>query len=145
MIKIKSSAEIGAKYASVTPSRTQQYKEGVMDPTVDWEGPTAAASDIYATAIQTAIAEGRFGRGVHRAGNPNWRRGAAGKGVARWGQGVREAGPAFVQGFGPYREVIANLDLPPRGAAGDPANIQRVVVVNEALHAKKLELKRAGG
>jgi hypothetical protein len=34
--------------------------------------------------------------------------------------------------------VIQGTTLPPRGAKGDPANIQRVAVLATALHAKKV-------
>ena len=138
MIKIKTATAIAEKWARVTPGRSKDYADGVADTTVDWETPTAAAEDAFEAGVSDAISRKGFSRGVHEAGTTKWRAKTKNKGVKRWPDGVKDGRPDYEKGFAPYREVIANLDLPPRGPKGDPANIERVRLITEALHNKRV-------
>lgn len=137
-IPIKSTADIAAKFQDVTPGRTSQYRDGVSNPKKSWETETKAAEGNYKTAVTKAAAEGRFGRGVAKAGDSKWQARTLLVGPGRFAEGVATAGPAYADGFGPYRDVIAGTTLPPRGPTGDPRNIDRVRVIAENLHKKKL-------
>jgi len=138
MAKIKSAADIARKWARVTPQRTQDYQEGVQNPTQDWEAATIKAEDNYKTGVQKAAAEGRFGKGVKKAGTAKWQKNTLEKGPNRFAEGVAVSEPEFQQGFEPFREVIAATQLPPRFPKGDPRNIDRVKVIAEALRKKKV-------
>ena len=137
-IAIKSTSDIARKFAEVTPGRVNEYGDGVANPKRDWETETRAAESNFEKGITQAIRDKRFGKGVAKAGTAKWRERAMTFGPARFAEGVAAAGPAFEAGFGPYRDTIANLTLPPRGPTGDPRNIDRVRVIAEALHKKKL-------
>ncbi len=137
-ISIRSTSEIAAKFAEVTPQRLGEYAAGVANPKVDWEAATKAAEGNYKAAVIAAANAGRFGKGVSKAGTAKWQARAIKFGPNRFAEGVADAGPAYAEGFGPYRDVIAGLSLPPRGPSGDPRNIDRVKMVAEALHKKKL-------
>ncbi len=137
-IPIKSASEIAAKFIAVTPGRVAQYTAGVQDSSVDWEGPTLAAEGNYEAGVTAAIGRKSFGKGVTRSGTAKWRDGAVGKGAQRWGPGVSASGQAYAEGFAPFRDVIANLTLPPRGPVGSPGNLERVASVANALHARKI-------
>lgn len=139
-VAIRSTSEIAAKFADVTPGRMDEYAKGVADPKRDWETETKAAEDNYNKGVQAAISAKRFGRGVAKAGTARWKERAITVGPGRFAEGVRDAGPRYAEGFGPYRDVIAGLTLPPRGPTGDPRNIDRVRAVAEALHKKRLSL-----
>lgn len=139
-IPIRSASEIAAKFIAVTPGRAAEYARGVSDPNVDWENPARAAEAAYEAGVQEAIARKAFASGIARAGNDKWRKGASEKGVTRWPEGVRGARDAYERGFAPFRETIAGLTLPPRGPAGAPGNLERVSIVANALHAKKLSM-----
>jgi len=138
MANIKPIATIAQKWATVTPGRSSDYESGVKDTSVDWAGPTAAAESSWSDGVTSAIGEGRFSRGVSKAGTSKWRRKASDVGVSRWGPGVRAAQADYQAGFTPYREVIAGVALPPRYARGDPRNIDRVAKVATALHEAKI-------
>ena len=138
MPAIKSIAAIAEKWTRVTPLRTEDYKLGIESPRKDWAEAAGAAEESYKTAVTEAAAEGRFGRGVSKAGTPKWKEKALTKGVPRWGEGVRLACPDYAAGFGPFRDVIEQTTLPPRYPKGDPRNIERVAVLAAALRAKKL-------
>lgn len=135
MANIRSIEQISRKWATVTPQRTADYEAGVKSPKKDWETATAAAEDSYQAGVNAAIAEKRFGKGVHKSGTEKWQKGAIQKGVPRWGQGVAIAEPQYAAGFAPFRDAIERLNLPPRYARRDARNINRVKAVNDAMIA----------
>lgn len=138
MAEIKSVNQIADKWASVTPQRSKDYADGVKNPRRSWSQGAADAADAYAQGVQDAVSNGRFASGVLAAGDTKWQRKAVTVGVARFGQGVQAAKGDYQAGFAPYVSVIANTDLPPRGAKGDPRNYDRSRVIGEALHAAKI-------
>lgn len=140
MPPIKSLDRISKKWARVSALSGESYREGIESTTKDWADETAAAESNYEAGVQAAIAAKRFGSGVRNAGTDKWKRNALAKGPDRFTQGVRLAENAYKIGFEPYRRIIENTTLPPRGPKGDPINIERVRVMAKALHDGKLEL-----
>jgi len=139
MPPIKSLDATSRKWSRVAQASTPAYEEGVRSPKADWAENTANAAGNYSAGVSAAVADGRFEKGVRAAGSTKWQRNAIAKGPQRYAQGVRLAEDAYKRGFAPYREVIANTTLPDRRPTGDPGNIERVAVLAQALHAKKLE------
>ena len=139
MPEIKSSREIAAKWARVTPQRTEDYEQGVQNPKKDWEQETLAAADRQAEGVQKAIQENRFEKGVAKAGTAKWQKGATTKGPQRWSQGVQVGEDDYEAGFAPFRDVINNTTLPPRFPAGDPRNIERTAAMAKALHDRRIQ------
>lgn len=133
MAKIKSAADIAAKWARVAPGRQVDFEEGVRDPSVDWEAATRAGAESYAAGVQESISRGAFAKGVAKAGTDKWRRKVVEVGTTRWGPGVRAAVPDFEAGFAPFRDVIERVQLPPRAPRGDPRNLERSAVMARAL------------
>ncbi len=143
MAEIRSIDQIAAKWARVTPGRTEDYRVGVENPRRDWAGATGAAESAYEAGVQLAISKKRFGKGVKAAGTPKWQKGAIEKGTTRWGPGVTIAEPDYSAGFAPYRDAIAHAVLPPRYARRDPRNLDRVKAIVDALvKAKEARLGR---
>jgi hypothetical protein len=137
-MKIRSVEEVAAKYARVTPGRSTDYSDGVKAPKKDWKAETVNAKDAWASGVQEAIGRGGFEKGVSKAGTEKWQRKAIEVGSTRWGAGVTAAKDDYKTGFAPYQGVIASLELPAKGAKGDPRNFDRVVKIGTALHAKKI-------
>ena len=137
-MKIRSVEDIAAKYARVTPGRSTDYSDGVKSPKKDWKTETSNASDAWAQGVQEAVGAGRFAKGVNKAGSEKWQRKAVEVGSTRWGAGVTAAKDDYKTGFAPYQAVIASIELPAKGAKGDPRNFDRVVRIGTALHAKKI-------
>ena len=135
MANIRSIEKISKKWATVTPGRSGDYREGIENPRRDWEAATAGSEDAYQAGVTQAIAEKRFGKGVRKAGTEKWQRNAIEKGTQRWGPGVAMAETAYAQGFGPIRDAIERVTLPPRFAKRDPRNLNRVKVINDAVIA----------
>jgi len=137
MPAIRRTDEIASKWAEVTPARAPQYEKGVRDPKKNWEENTIKANDAYKTGIQAAVQQDRFVKGVSKAGQAKWTKGAVEKGVARFGPGVQVAEADYLKGFAPYRDAIEKTELPPRFARRDPRNIDRVRAMVLALIAEK--------
>jgi hypothetical protein len=134
---IRTVDQIARKWASVTPQRSADYEAGVQDPKSSWASATAAAVEAWKTGVQSAIQEGRFAKGVAKAGDAAWQAGAVEKGVQRWGPGVALAESKYQQGFAPYQAAIARTTLPPRYARRDPRNMARVTAIVDALRKVK--------
>ncbi|MBA7539135.1 hypothetical protein ES705_31414 [subsurface metagenome] len=133
MAAIRSIEKIAKKWATVTPGRSEDYRAGVESPRKDWEAATAASEDSYNAGVTQAIAEKRFGKGVRAAGTEKWQRGAIEKGTMRWGPGVAMAEAQYAAGFGPIRDAIERVTLPPRYARRDPRNLNRVKAIVDAV------------
>lgn len=137
-VAIKSASDVAAKWARVTPQRTEDYEQGVQNPAKDWKNETLAAESRYAEGVASSIRDKRFGKGVSAAGTDKWQRKAVLLGTQRWGPGVQIAQADFEEGFEPYRAAIAGLTLPQKFPKGDPRNIARVAAIAKALHDKKV-------
>lgn len=142
MPPVKSLDLISEKWARVVGISQAEYEEGIRNPGADWATEAERAEPAYASGVQKAITEKRFGAGVRAAGTAKWQNRALTVGVGRWLEGVNTSRPAYEVGFAPYRDVIINTNLPPRGAKGDPKNINRVAVLTKALHDKKMQSGR---
>lgn len=140
MAQIKSLSNIADKWTRVTPMRTEDYRLGIENPRRDWEKETSAAKDRYKQAVDIAHTKDMFSKGVRRAGSAKWKNNSLKKGPSRFAEGVTLAGPDYLKGFAPYREVIQQTTLPPRFPKGDPRNIQRVAAIAKALADKRSQL-----
>lgn len=137
MPKVKSN--YASKWARVTPQRTEDYEQGINNPRVPWAEATIKAAANQAAGVQEAIRDKRFEKGVAKAGDAEWQKGALTKGVSRFGEGVQLAEQKYAANFAPYAAVIEGITLPPRYPKGDPRNIERVKVIAAALRNKKVK------
>jgi len=142
-MEVKDLNRISLKWTRQSAAAQPEYEFGVENPKRSWSAATLAAEPAYQAGVQKAIADKRFGKGVKKAGDAKWQKNTLEKGPARWTQGIQLSEDAYQKGFQPYRDTLKSLTLPPRGAKGDPANIQRVALVAKALHDKKLSLKNS--
>ena len=136
-IAVKDAATVAKKWASRAGAASQDYANGVNGTTKDWAQDTAAAAAAWAAGVQAAAANGLFAKGVNAAGTAKWKAKAANVGAARYPQGIAAATQYYQNGIAAVLQVLQGLQLPPRGAKGDPANLQRVQVVTTALRKMK--------
>ena len=140
MPPIKSLDAISAKWVRVSSLAGQSYAEGIENPSKDWKSSTQAGVANYKTAMADSLAKDTFSKSINRSSTENWKQNAKDKGVVRWPEGIRLGSQNYATGFSPYRDVIQNTVLPPRGPKGAPGNIQRVAKLAEALHNKKVAI-----
>lgn len=137
MAKVKATDAVAAKWARVTPQRTEDYQIGVQNPRQSWAGASKGAEDRYKAGVQEAIQQGRYGKGITATGDEGWQKKTLAKGPTRFAEGVALSAPDYQAGVAPYLDVIRATTLPPRFAKGDPRNIERVRVLAMALRKKK--------
>jgi hypothetical protein len=137
MAQIKSLGSISDKWNRRASSAGQEYTEGVGSPRRSWSGATKAAEGNYEQGIQSAIGRKAFGKGVEAAGDAKWKDRSETLGSGRFASGVAASQDQYTKGFAPYFQVLSGLNLPPRGAKGSPANLQRVAAVATALRNAK--------
>ena len=138
MPQIKSVQASSEKWARRAGQSSGDYAAGVKAPRRSWSEATSSASDAQAAGVQQAIANGSFAKGVAAAGDAKWSRKATTVGAQRFGPGVAAAKSDYESGFAPYAQVISGVQLPPRGAKGDPRNFERVQAIGNALHEAKV-------
>jgi hypothetical protein len=137
MPNIKDTSKVAAKWARVTPQRTEDYDDGISNPAADWATNTKAAEARWKDGVTKAASRNAFGKGVSGAGSEKWQRRSKEIGTRRWGEGVQVAKSDYEAGFKPYADTISSTTLPPRYPKGDPRNLDRVKAIATALRAKK--------
>lgn len=130
----------GSKWKLRASQASRDYLAGVQRPRRNWQEATTSAAQSYADGVAQAISDGRFARGIARAGNSAYLKGVTTKGPTRYVEGINTSGDAYDRGFAPYAETIRNVQLPARGRRGDPANYQRTQQLGEALHQRRRDL-----
>lgn len=127
-----------SKWSTRAAAAGSDYEQGTARPRVPWSQAAAGASENYAAGVNAAIGEGRYGKGVSRAGDATWRKGITEKGRARYSQGVAIGQSEYDSGYRPYAEALRGVSLSPRGPKG--TNYSRVQEVGEALRNAKKSL-----
>jgi len=131
-------SEIATKWVRRAGASGPDYEAGVRNPKEDWASETKNAEGAYEAGVQDSIGRKAFGKGVSAAGTEKWQRKTLAVGPARYSPGVAAGEGDFSAGFGPYRDAIERVVLPTRGRRGDPANIERVRAIADALHGMKI-------
>jgi len=144
MGNIKPMGKISKKWNDRVGVSSSDYIDGIKNPKLDWEEEASSeqAEANYASGINNAINRKTRVAGVKKAGTQKWQNGAIKK-QGRWSEGVAGAVDQYEEGFSPYHNEIDKVDYGVRYPSGDPRNLQRVKVGNEALH--NLKLKLTGG
>jgi len=131
------------KWVEETPRRAVYYEREAPAAAGRWESATVAAEATFRAAVTAPGIEKRFSGGVKRVKAAKFERKVRAVGVARFGPGVVAAREDFNTGVGPYIAELGVIDVPTRKPRGDPANLDRVRVIFDALHKKRLALLAA--
>lgn len=133
-----------AKFVRNSGTAGASYEEGVKNPRNPWAERAGAAEPNYRDAVTRAATEGRYGRGVRKAGNQKWQTRASTLGAARFPSGVAAAAPDWTTGFAPYHQAISAATLPPRRPTRDPANRLRINAILDAVIRTADQQMKAG-
>lgn len=134
---MKSAQQSAEKYASRASAASGDYVQGAQTTSKDQSAAAIAAAGIYAQATQQAITDGRYARGLQKAGKSKWLAGVTGKGGNRYGEGVSQAAPAYATESARFDSARSAADALPRGIKGSPQNLARVAaVVSAQIKAK---------
>ena len=136
-INVKDVSASAQKFVQRAQAAAPDYQKGVQGAGAHWQAQASAANDTYVAGVTAAANSGRYRNGVQNKAT-KYEQNAAGKGAARYPQGVAQAGPNWQAGFSPYASTLQSLNLPPRRPKGDPSNYQISQAVGDALHKKKM-------
>lgn len=139
-LKVRESGKASSRFATRAAAALPEYLEGTAAAGNEWLQGTVEGEANFAAGVTAAVASKAFSRGARKAGAASFVDGTQKKGATRFPQGVAEAGPDWEKGVKPFLDTVAGLTLPKRGRRGDPANLQRVAMVANALHAKKVAM-----
>lgn len=134
---MRTAQQSAEKYASRAAAASGDYVDGAQSTSKDQAAAAIAAAEIHKQATMAALNEGRYARGLQRAGKQKWLQGVVEKGAGRFAEGVSQAAGSYASEsarFDSARGAAASL---PRGIKGSPQNLQRVAaVVNAQIKAK---------
>jgi hypothetical protein len=134
---VPDASRVAQKWSRRAAGASQDYQAGVESTSASWAGNATAAKDTWKTAVTAAAGRGAFEKGIARSGDAKWKANTVSKGPARYSQGVGVAEGDYSSQVAPYLQLIGSTDLPMRGPAGSPGNIQRVATLAAALRGLK--------
>jgi hypothetical protein len=137
--QMKDPNSLAQKYATRASAAAQDYANGVAS-TTGQAAAAAAAVNTWAASVADPGAQKRFVANLNKAGDAAWQNGVKTKGAGRYSQGVQAAASKWATNVGPFFSAISSAmgTMPARGLRGSAANVQRVQVIDQALHSAKL-------
>lgn len=137
-MKVKDLGTAAKKYSTNAQAGSANYASGVQA-NQSWATNTENAAPTWSAAVQTAANNGRFAKGVAKAGQQKWQTNAVQKGQSRYQTAVAspQSQTNWQTGFQPYATVLSSIPVPPKGVRGSPGNYQIVQTIGNALHAAK--------
>jgi hypothetical protein len=138
-LRVRSAQAAADAFVAGANGAAKSYTDGVAGAGQAWHDGAAGASDTYAQGTQAAIADGRYLKGVNKAGAQRYVDKATKVGAGRYTAGAAASKQDYQAGVQPYLDVIAAQNLPLRGPKGSPGNINRVAQIAQALRQKKLQ------
>lgn len=135
---MKSASQSSQKYADRAGAASGDYVKGAQETTKDQSAAAIAAAPIFAQAMQQAITNGSFAKGLQKSGKAGWLKGVTEKGGNRYGEGVSNAAPRYAVESGKFDSARGAAASLPRGIKGSPQNIGRVTAVVNALRSQKV-------
>jgi len=138
-MKVKDLTQSAKKFSTNASAGSGNYQAGVQN-NQNWAANTENAAPTWAAGVSAAAANGRFAKGVGKAGQQKWQQGAVQKGVGRFQQAVAlpSTQQNWQQGFQPYAAILAGITPPPKGVRGSPGNYSIVQTIGDALHKAKV-------
>lgn len=111
------------------------WTDGIQSTTKDQAALAAAAQPAWLAGVQDAAANNRFANGVTRRGTSYWKSQSTAK-AANYSVGYQAGSQNQLAAITKIMNAEANIvnGLPARGPAGSPQNLQRVTLLDQALH-----------
>ena len=126
MAQVRSVGDSAKKFVARAQAAASDYQAGVQNAGSRWQAGAEASEDAYATGVQEALADKRFGKGVRKAGASKYQTNAVKLGPERFRTGVANAETAYQTGVQPYVAAMQGFTYSQRGARGSAQNARRV-------------------
>jgi len=141
-LKLRPLDQITDKWERRASGAVADYQAGLAAPRQPWSQAAIAAKGAWQQGVTEAAGRDAFAKGVAKAGDTKWLNKANTLGVRRYPEGVGVAKDDYKTGFAPYYDALTKIDLPPRGARGDPKNLERVRAIMQTLRKIKVETSK---
>lgn len=139
-MQVRSAADSAKKFVTRAGGATEDYKSGVAGAGPRWQAGAEASEAAYNEGVQAAVSEGRFRKGVNKAGSQKYQDNAVKLGPERFRTGVQNAEGAYSRGVQPFVTAMAGATLSPRGARTSGANLRRVQEQNDLMRKTRREV-----
>jgi hypothetical protein len=136
-IPLRPLEKIVEKWSSRATAAASDYAAGVSAPRKDWATQAVAAKAAWQAGVTEAAGRDAYAKGVSRVGTAKWQKKAVELGTRRYPEGVGVAKDDYKTAFAPYYDALSKIDLPARGARGDPKNLERVRTIMQTLRQVK--------
>lgn len=140
-IPLKPLDKVIEKWKNRATAASADFAAGVQSPLKDWKTQALAAAPAWRDAITQAAGRDAYKTGVAAKDTAFWQKRAIELGAPRYSDGVAKSVDVYKNEFAPFYDALSKIELPPRGARGDPKNLERVRVITETLRKVKLGSK----
>jgi len=137
LANMKDPTTLSKKFVTRASAAAPDYQSGVATAGQSWEQAAGASEGSWEQGTQAAITRKAYGKGVAGQGN-KYQTNATTLGVARYPQGVANAGTAWANGVTPYLNVLKGANLGPKGPRGSALQQQRSAAVQTLLNKTRL-------
>jgi len=134
-IKVPPIGTVTTLWQTRAVAAVNEYKVNVGTAGQTWQTAVDNAEDEWSMGVNQAVSTHAYPRGTQGKAALYTDK-AVNIGGVRYGPGIQAATNAYSTGMGKVLNVIANVTLPPRMAAG--SNMARSAAVADALHQAKL-------
>jgi hypothetical protein len=141
-LKLRPLDQITDKWERRASGAAPDYQAGLAAPRTPWSQAAIAAKGAWQQGVTEAAGRDAFAKGVAKAGDAKWFNKANTLGVRRYPEGVGVTKDDYKSGFAPYYDALTKIDLPARGARGDPKNLERVRAIMQTLRKIKVETSK---
>jgi len=136
---VRNAADSAKKFVARAQTASADYASGVAGAGQRWQQAAEASEAAWNEGTQQAIAEGRFRRGVSKAGATKYQDNAVKLGPERFRTGVANAEGAYNRGVAPFVSAMSGATLSQRGARGSAQNARRVQEQMDLMRKTKRE------
>jgi len=140
VVKFGDLSDAAKKFSQNGQNAAPMYAKNATAAAADWHSQTLASEENYKTGVTRAANEGRFGRGVQKAGAEGYRSGVATVGQNRFSEGMSKGGATWSAEFGKVAQVVAGKDIGPRGITGSQENKNRAANMADAWRAARMSV-----
>ena len=121
-----SAQEAAKRLANAGFTHAARYAEGTANKGSEWQRGSTGGAANFAAGISKAVADGRFAKGVAKAGSARYDEGVRTKGAQNWPTGMQLGESRYIEGIGPFQGLWDQQLPTPGGAKNSPANMARM-------------------
>lgn len=136
-VNVRPVSESAKKFTQRAGAARGDYAAGVAGAGARWQAGAEASEEAHRQGVQEALNDGRFVKGIRKAGQKKYQDNATKLGPDRFVTGVANAEQSYAAAVQPYQAALASATLPVRGARGSAANASRVTAVMDVMRATR--------